>query len=246
MTDEDLMARIESANDKFVTGETVANEPPTPVDKISPANSKITSESVQEWLPIDLYRNNQRKLVAEKRKEHPKGSRAIIKYVTETMVNGGDGSEGLARAKKRAEGDIDILKAQGYKDRAEIRKQQYMEEKFLPAVEIVIEYTSPDELLNCKEALNALDSMALGSGAMRGYTASYVRQAYGNVLGQTRGGSDPSVVAEMRRIRALVDNDQIRTAIGMATKLKKKIDDGDAMAEPEDYAVLGRIVAYAN
>ena len=50
----------------------------------------------------------------------------------------------------------------------------------------------------------------------------------------------------MRRIRQLVGDDQIRTAIGIATKLKKKIDDGEAMAEAEDYAVLGRIVAYAN
>ena len=121
-----------------------------------------------------------------------------------------------------------------------------MEEKFIPAVEIVIDYGSPDELLNCKEALKAFDKMALGVGSMSGYTAAYIRQAYKDQLGQKRGGSDPTVAAEMRRIKQLVGDDQIRTAIGIATKLKKKIDDGEAMAEPEDYAVLGRIVAYAN
>ena len=125
-------------------------------------------------------------------------------------------------------------------------KQQYMEERFLPAVEIVVNNTSPDEVLNCRSALSALDKMALGVGSMSGYTASYIRQAYADQLGMKRGGSDPTVVSEMRRIKLLVADDQIRTAIGLATKLKKQIDDGEHMAEPEDYAVLGRIVAYPN
>ena len=199
-----------------------------------------------QWAPIDLYRNNQRKRVANSRKEFPKGSRAIVKAITESVINGDGGTGGLSCAKKKAEDDIEVLKTQGYKDRASIRQNQYMEEKFLPAVEVVVNYTSPDELLNCKEALSALDKMALGVGSMSGYTAAYVRQAYGDQLGQTRGRSDPNVIDEMRRIKMLVADDQIRTAIGMAQKLKKKIDDGEAMAEPEDYAVLGRIVAYAN
>lgn len=244
MPQDELMERVNAANEKYVSGEVGADEPPIIDNEID--SKEVQVKGSTPWLPIDLYRNNQRKLIADRRKEHTKGSRTIVKYITETMINGGDGSEGLARSKKRAEDDIELLKAQGSKDRAEIRKQQYMEEKFLPAVEIVIDYSSPDELLNCREALNALDSMAIGVGSMKGYTAAYVRQAYGNVLGQKRGSSDPSVAAEMCRIRALVGNDQIRTAVGMAQKLKKKIDNGEAMAEPEDYAVLGRIVAYAN
>ena len=201
---------------------------------------------VPEWVPIDLYRNNRRKQVANSRKEFPKGSRVIVNAITKMVIEGDGGREGLMCAKRKAEDDIEALKANGYKDRADLMKQQYMEEKFLPAIEVVIEYSSPDELLNNKEALSALDKMALGVGSMSGYTAAYVRQAYGNVLGQQHGGSDPTVRSEMRRIKSLVASDQIRTAIGMAQKLKKKIDDGEAMAEPEDYAVLGRIVAYAN
>lgn len=199
-----------------------------------------------QWAPIDIYRHHERKRLANSRKEFPKGSRALVAAVTETVINGKNGGEGLACAKKRAEDDSESLKEQGYRDRAEIAKQQYMEEKFLPAVEVVINYSSPDELLNCKEALSAFDKMALGPGSMSGYTAAYVRQAYGDSLGQKRGESDASVSSEMRRIRALVDNDQIRTAIGAAQKLKRKIDDGEGMASPEDYAVIGRIVAYAN
>jgi hypothetical protein len=136
--------------------------------------------------------------------------------------------------------------AKGEKRRAQMVRRQYMEEHFLPAVEAVVNYTSPDELLNCKEALAALDQMALGDGAMKGYTASYVRQAYGNQLGQKQGESDPEVVDTVRRIHMLVDSDQIRTAIGLAEKMKKRIDEGDNIASDEDYALIGRVVAYAN
>ena len=61
-----------------------------------------------------------------------------------------------------------------------------------------------------------------------------------------RGGCDPAVAEGIRRIKQLVGEDQMRTAIGMAQRLKTKVDNGEAMAEPEDYAILGRIVSYAN
>lgn len=201
---------------------------------------------VPQWQPIDLYRHHQRKQMENSRKEFPKGSRAFVKVVTEDVINGTGRGDGLAYAKKKAEDDSESLKEQGYKDRAELVKQQYMTEKFLPAVELIIEYASPDELLNCKDALAAFDDVALGAGSMNGYTASYIRQAYGDLLGRKRGGSDAVVSAELMRIKALVANDKIRTAIGAAQKLKKKIDDGEGMASPEDYAIIGRIVAYAN
>lgn len=197
----------------------------------------------QQWVPIDLYAHKQRKQLDNSRKEFPKGSRAIVAAITKELI---EGPAGLAADKKRAEDDCDSLKASGYKDRAEIMKQQYMEEKLLPAIETVIEYSSPDELLNCKEALAALDKMALGVGSMSGYTAAYVREAYGDQLGQKQGESDPTVESEMRRIRSLVDADQVRTAIGIAQKLKRQIDDGEHQASPEDYAVIGRVVSYAN
>lgn len=246
LNQQELEARIQAANDRFVTGEDVLGAPPDPNGKPVEERQIGSGKEPAPWLPIDLYQNSQRKQFANSQREYPKGSRALVLAATQNIVNGDGSTEGLAHARKRAEDDSESLKENGYGDRADLRVQQYMQEKFLPAVEVVIDYTSPDELLNCKEALNVLDSMALGVGAMKGYTAAYVRQAYGDVLGQKRGDSDPSVVAEMRRIRALVDDDQMRTAIGLAQKLKKRIDDGEAMAEPEDYAILGRMVAYAN
>lgn len=196
-----------------------------------------------QWIPVDIYQHNQRKLLEDKKKDFPKGSRTIVKALANELVGG---RAGLAMAKKRAEYDSEALKASGYKDRADLAKQQYMEEKFIPAVETIIEYTSPDEFLNCKEALSAFDNMAIGVGSMSGYTAAYIREAYGNQLGQKRGGSDSAVVEGMRRIRSLVSDDEIRTAIGLAQRLKKQIDNGEHQASPEDYAVIGRVVAYAN
>lgn len=240
-SDKELEERIKAANEEMVTGEEVPNAPPDPR-----AQDEKSEQIAASWAPIDIYRNNQRKRIADARKEFPKGSRTLVKYVTETVINGGDRAEGLAHSKKRAEDDSEVLKAQGYKDRANIRLNQYIEEKFLPAIEIVVNSTSPDEVLNCKEALSAFDKMALGVGSMNGYTAAYIRQAYGDQLGRTRGDADPSAIDEMRRIRMLISDDQIRTAIGMAQRLKRKVDNGETIVEPEDYAILGRIVAYAN
>lgn len=195
--------------------------------------------------PVDIYQSNVDKRRDMSNKKFPKGSRALVLAATKAVIDG-DGGEGLAHASKRAKDDIDSLKRNGYRERAFIRGSQYMEEQFLPAVETVISYTSPDELLNNKEALAALDKMALGVGSMTGYTAAYIRQAYGDVLGQKQGESDPTVISAMRRIRALVDAYQMRTAIGVAQKIKEQIDNGEHQAGPEDYAVIGRIVAYAN
>ena len=167
ITQEELAKRIEAANAKYVTGEPIEGLP------LPQEDTEAVKLDAPAWQPIDLYRHHQIKKMNNAKKEFPKGSRAIVKYATESVINGGDGREGLAHAKKRAEDDSELLKAQGYKDRAEIMKNQYMEEKFLPAVEVVVNCSSPDELLNCKEALSAFDKMALGVGSMSGYTAAY-------------------------------------------------------------------------
>ena len=45
-------------------------------------------------------------------------------------------------------------------------------------------------------------------------------------------------------VNALLDSGQIRTAIGVANKLKEKIDRGDAMADDMDYELIGRVVSF--
>lgn len=204
---------------------------------------RASSPEVDRVSVLDVYQRNQDRAYDVEKKSFPKGSSAIVNSAVISVVNGA-GAEGLARAYRRAKEDVSALKARGERGRADIRRQQYMEEYFLPAVEIVINSSSPDEVLNSKQALNELDSYALLEGSGRGYTASYIRQAYGNQLGNVEGRSDASVRSGVRKLNMLLDDGQVRTAFGLANKLKKQIDEGTAQADDNDYELIGRVVAY--
>ena len=108
----------------------------------------------------------------------------------------------------------------------------------------MVNASSPDDLLNSKRALEELDKYALLEGSGKGYTAAYVRQAYGNQLGQVKGRSEPSVKLGVQRINMMLDNGQIRSAVSLASKLKDQIDKGEKSSSDEDYELLGRVVAY--
>ena len=193
--------------------------------------------------PIDVHQRTRDRISGVIQKSYPKGSSAIVNMAVASVIEGA-GAEGLARAYKRAKDDSEALRRRGERTRADLRRIQYMQEYFLPALEIVINSSSPDELLANKRALSELDKYVLLGGSERGYTASYIRQAYGNQLGNVEGRSDASVRSEMRRLNALLDEGQIRTAFGLANKLKKKIDEGAAQADDIDYELIGRVVAY--
>ncbi len=193
--------------------------------------------------PIDIYQRTQDRIYDVSQKTYPRGSSAAVNMSTYAVIDG-VGAEGLAKAFKRAKEDSDALKARGERGRAELIRQQYMQENFLPAVEIVVNSTSPDEVLNSKRVLDELDKYVLLEGAGKGYTATYIRQAYGNQLGQQEGRSDPSVRSDVMRIDAMLDGGEIRTAVGIANKLKEKIDRGEAMADDIDYELIGRVVSF--
>lgn len=192
---------------------------------------------------VDIYQRNQERIQGVNRKSYPRGSSNIVNVATFSVVDG-MGSEGLAHAFRRAKEDIETLKEQGERGRAEIVRQQYMNEYFLPAVEFVVNSASPDEVLNSKKVLDELDEYVLLEGSGKGYTATYIRQAYGNQLGQQEGRSDATVKSEVRQINSLLDNGQIRAAVSVANKIKEKIDKGQAMASEESYDLLGRIVSF--
>lgn len=192
---------------------------------------------------VDLYQRTQDRINDVNAKSYPKGSSAAVNMSVYAVIDG-VGTEGLAKAYKRAQDDVDALKDQGERGRAELRRQQYMQEDFLPAVEIVVNSTSPDEVLNSKQALKELDKYTLLEGSGKGYTATYIRQAYGNQLGQKEGRSDASVRSGVMRINALLDDGQVRTAFGIANKLKEKIDRGEAQADDIDYELIGRVIAF--
>ena len=192
---------------------------------------------------IDVYQRNMDRIYGVNQKTFPKGSSAAVNMSTYAVIDG-VGAEGLAKAFKRVKDDISALKSKGERGRAETVRQQYMTENFLPAVEIVVNSTSPDEVLNSEQALKELDKYALLEGSGKGYTATYIRQAYGNQLGQKEGRSDASVRSDVMRINTLLDDGQVRAAVGVASRLKDKIDRGEAMADDIDYDLIGRVVSF--
>ena len=213
----------------------------TDIKEADKKGTQKTPEALTET--VDIYQRNQDRMNDVSQKTFPKGSSAAVNMSVYAVVDG-VGAEGLAKAYKRAQDDVNALKAQGERGRAELRRQQYMQEDFIPAVEIVVNSTAPDEVLNSKRALDTLDRYALLEGAGKGYTATYIRQSYGDQLGRREGVSDPTVKKDVMRVNALLDSGQIRTAIGVANKLKEKIDRGDAMADDTDYELIGRVVSF--
>lgn len=204
---------------------------------------KNLPEKTDKIEAVDIYQRNTDRINSLRKKSFPKGSSKAVDMSLYAVIDG-VGAEGLAHAYHEAEEDIDALKERGERGRAEVRRNQYMQEYFLPAVEIVVNSTSPDEVLNSKRALDMLDKYALLEGSGNGYTATYIRQAYGNQLGKQTGRSDPSVRSDVMRINAMLDNGQIRTAVGIASKLKDKIDSGDAMADDLSYELISRVVSF--
>ena len=204
---------------------------------------KEDKKTISQVNPVDIYQRNQNRIREVEKKTFPKGSNQAVEMSTYAVIDG-VGAEGLAKAFKRAKCDMGVLKDKGERGRAELIRQQYMNENFLPAVEIVVNSTSPDEVLNSKRALDELDKYALLEGSGKGYTATYIRQAYGNQLGQQEGRSDPSVRSDVMRLNFLLDQGQIRSALGLANKMKDKIDKGEAQADSLDYELLSRVIAY--
>lgn len=196
---------------------------------------------------VDIYQRDASAALEESKKRRPNGSSARVNAIADKIING-DGGMGLTCAYKRAKDTVDELKKSGFRNRADIAKNQYMEERFIPAVETIIRYSSPDELLNCRDVLSKLDKLALGVGAMPGYTASYVRQAYGDLLGKDLDNrfntSDPVVTDAVRRIRVLSSMDKIRTAVGVAEQIKRKIENGQQIANDDDYALIVRVANF--
>ena len=225
ITDE----RIEQITEQFFN----ASKADRPSDEGQPLSPK----------PVDVYQRDRKRMRDVGAKSFPKGSSAIVNTAVTAVIDG-MGGEGLTRAYRRARDDSESLKDRGEIGRAGLRRKQYMEEYFLPAVEIVVNSTTPDEVLANERALKELDKYALLEGPGDGYTATYIRQAYGNQLGQVQSRSDDTVRSTIRRLNVLLDDGQVRTAFGLASKLKEQIDKGEHQADSVDYDLLGRIIAY--
>ena len=153
LSEQELDARIKAANEMFVTGDEIPNAPPDPNAK--PSETRKIGSGEEPWVPVDIYQRDATRRAENAKKKFPKGSSKLVKATVAAIIDGdGVPTAGLAYARKRAEDDSEALAKRGEEQRANIVIQQYMQESFLPAIEAVINYTSPDELLNSKEALD--------------------------------------------------------------------------------------------
>lgn len=215
------------------------------LDETNEYYKNLPPEETPGAKPVDLYQKKSDARREESKKARPNGSSSLVMATLKAILTGdGVPATSLVNAYREAKSTVDMLKSNGEKDRAEIARQQYMNERFIPAIEVVVNYTSPDELLNSSRALSELDKYALVVGKANGYTASYVRRAYENALGQRMVGSDDTVLSAVREIKNAASCDRIRDAVGTAKRIKKQIDDGEHIADEADYALIGRVAAY--
>lgn len=191
------------------------------------------TDDYEPFPPVDTYQQDINERARVLSQSIPRGASTLTKEIAEEALSD------LAKSKKRAEVDSNYWKERGDKDRAEMVKQQYMEEKFLPAVEMVVIASTPDEVLNSKDILSEFDDLTFEVGP--GYTASYIRAAYQDQLGNASNQSDGYVREAISRIKYLANSDQIRAAYGVAKKLKEEIDNGDHTAEDADYELITRV-----
>lgn len=201
------------------------------------ADQVMDRESVENVVTqkVDIYQQDVNKRDKNLYKPTPRGASTLTREIAKEEL------EKLAKLKKRAEMDSEYWKARGDKERAQMVKDQYIEENFLPAVEVVTIASTPDEVLNAKDILKEFDSLSLQYGP--GYTASYIRTAYGDQLGNASSKSDGYVQGMVERIKALSASDQIRSAYGLAKKVKDEIDNGLHTSDDVDYEIITRVAS---
>ena len=197
-----------------------------------------TVEPVGNTDRLDLLQQGRNERFEMGKKQSPRGSSQKV------QIDAAEAADRLRAAYRRARDDSELMRKKGDKQRAQMVIDQYMEDYFLPAVEAVIIMNNVDQVLNSKAALDTLDELVLlpaGSGS--GYTRQYIMSLYDKFRGYDEGSSDMAVVHTLGKIHKLIEQDEIRAAIGAAKRLKDKIDNGENQANDEDYETLSIIVA---
>lgn len=217
--DKDLQARIDAANDEFLNDE----KPKEQEVAVSPK-------------PVDYYRDAANKAFAFQQRPRLNGSTQKVNVDVRAVL------DRLAPQYKRAKDDSERLARTGDKEGARIVKEQYMRDVFLPVVEALVRENSPEEMMNATRALSEIDKYVLdGIGRADGYTQALVASLYQSDMGNVLPTSDIDVQRVVMNLKRLVVNDQIRAAVGMANKIKAKIDAGENTASQEDYELIQKI-----
>lgn len=211
------------------------------IEKGEPAEAALFDDGEEGETPpqpVDMYQVGLVNRQQDAKKSYPNGTNPKLVQDAEAVL------ELLAPAYRKAKNDCELLKQRGDNQRAKMVQDQYTMEKFLPAVESLVHANTTDELLNASKVLEKLDEYAVVGQAGKGYTASYIRSAHADEIGngEWAGRSDGRVRMSIQRIHSLLDRNQIRAAVGEANMIKEKIDKGEDIASQEDYDLINRVI----
>lgn len=202
----------------------------------SPAVEIDVDEETMVEQPTDLLQQSR----DDRREYKPRGSRGAKPKMQLDLSAINDQ---LLYAYKKAKDDSDYYTDIGNRQYANMVRQQYMEDYFLPAVDALIKMNGMGAVQTNKELLRKLNALTLLEGTNgNGYTETFISSMYAPE-GQVEA-SDAQVQDAIREITYLCENDQIRSAVGKANGIKKQIDAGENVATDEDYKVIQRVALY--
>lgn len=220
---EDLDKRIQEANDEMVT------------------EVEETEEIISSNQPTDLLQM-QRNTWRDVEPRQARGSRPKIKLDMTAVVN-----SGIRQQYKKAKDDSDYYNSIGNKQYSSMVKQQYMQDYFLPAIDAMVKLNGMEAMLANKEVLADLDALTLLDGTRgSGYTEAFIRSMYKpeqNAMSVVER-SDAQVEQAVRDIKYLCETDQIGSAVGRASDIKRSIDNGENVASEEDYGIVQKVALY--
>ena len=186
--------------------------------------------------PVDYYQQDAKKREQVLSKPRINGStqKVLVDVCAVTSL--------LAPQYEKAKDDSERLASLGDKQGSRIVREQYMQDYFLPSVESLVATNSPEEVMNSTKALSEMDKLVLADGGRAdGYTYAFVSQLYQDGMGGVLPTSDVTVEAAVREIVRLVQDDQIRAAVGAAQRIKDNIDAGENTASEEDYELIQNV-----
>ena len=214
--DTDLEKRIDAANDEFLSDKPIETQNPD--------------------VPVDIHRQQVNAARDYNRKPRLNGSTQKVLVDVKAVLSR------LAPYYQKARDDSERAQKIGDIEGSRILKEQYMRDVFTPAIEALVRENSPEEIINATKALNEIDKMVLTDGGRPdGYTSAFVSKLYQTDMGNVLPTSDADVSQTIMKLIRLVSNDQIRSAVGLANKIKLQIDAGEHTASEHDYNIIQKI-----
>lgn len=226
MNENELEVRIELANRIMVNTDDPVTE-----------QTETIEETVDAPQSTDVYQSRRNEMY----NANPRGARGAKPRMKLDLSLIQD--SGIREAYKKAKDDSEYYTSVGNKQYANMVKQRYMEEKFLPIVDAMVRMNGLGALQASPQVLAELDALTLLEGNPgNGYTQAYLASMYA-AEGEVER-TDAMVAKALREIKALCANDQIRSAVGKANDIKRRIDAGENQATTEDYEILQKVALY--